>query len=116
MSTHVLAGQADAPAAPIAATEWVPAKANGLPCMLRSCAGAAEDVLSMRDGFKMPGIHTSRLAAQMIEFQPCRHGPTKRLVDHPMCQLRVALMLDGPVPPRLAGAGPHPATGGGVHG
>lgn len=41
---------------------------------------AAEDVLSVRDRFKVGWVHARPVATEMIEFKPFGHRPNESLV------------------------------------
>jgi hypothetical protein len=64
----------------------------------------AQDVLLVRYGFEMGGVHTTAISTEMIENKPGRNWPNEILVCETLCALcgpalveehRISVAIDG---------------------
>lgn len=64
--------------------EGVTAEAFSLPCMLGSLPFTTEDILTLRHGLHVSGVHARANPAQMVNVEINRDRPAVHLVTEPM--------------------------------
>jgi hypothetical protein len=93
--------------------QLMPSEAMGLSRIQAALGIASQHILSMRHGFQMCWIDTSRRAAQMVQFEMGKDGSTSHFVADAVNKeesFASSSLCDDPVTGLTQTAGPQPAA------
>lgn len=94
----------------VVSTQWVAQRAGCFGGVNRRYAGAAENVLAVRDSFEVVGAYATRISAKMVQFKVVWDSPSTQLEYMPVCPNVPSLGRDLTVPPVAFFSNPLPAS------